>query len=88
MGCWAGSHLPADIANSLKYSKKCGLVKKSVNGAIKETIVTLGQLALIKKTLKMKPDLAIISKLAARLFLILKLFSVSAGRGGRLKDKI
>ena len=59
-----------------------------MNGAIKETIVTVGQLALIKKTLKMKPDLAIISKLAARLFLILKLFSVSAETGGREKDKI
>ena len=57
MGCRAGSLLPADIANSLKYSKKCGLVKKSVNGAIKETIVTGGQLAFIKKTLKTKPGL-------------------------------
>ena len=59
MGCWAGSLLPADIANSLKYSKKCGLVKKSVNGAIKETIVTAKQLALIKKNTEMEPKLVL-----------------------------
>ena len=60
-----------------------------MNGAIKETIVIGGQLAFIKKTLKTKPDLAIISKLAERDYFNTELFSlsVSGGRPGVEKIK-